>query len=653
MNGKITRRALRLAAIAQEVTRKAWRRSREGEVASGLVRSPEFARIGDQALRIAITGGARGVGFALADGLARSGARVAIMARSAEKAETAAETIGSGALGLEVDVSDPDSIERAFDRTADAFDGIDILINNAGITGPLGKGADGISAADFSQVLAVNAAGAYLAARSAALHMTGGGRILNVSSGAVDRTETGMGAYAVSKHALEGITRQLASDLADRGICVCSIRLGSLRTDMTAAAFGPLKASLLPDPASVLPAFQALIAAPSRLINGRSFAAWRLLADPTAEIYTTSPLSMSRPFSYPAYVHEGHPVSREDGSFRIYDRAENRMGPSPKVAKVLRDNLSTRPIAVYPDERHQRLRDALAKTLDLAPDSLAIGNGSWEVLDRLLEIFTAPGDQVVASKPGWFGFKMLADKRALSVTRVPMARDRGRLHHNLASVAACVTPATRLIYLISPSNPEGIVLRRDDMLRFLDTLPPGLPLLLDEAYLEYCDDPDAVSARELLHRTERPIFGLRTFSKFHGLASMRVGYAYGRPEVMTLLDRGERIFNIAHLAELAAVTALRDRDWQAHVFETNRRERYRLQEGFAQLGLDHIPSQAPYILVEIPCDLKRTIATFAKHRIFLGEKAFYKGKFMLFPVSTAEENRKHLDLLSECLGRAG
>ena len=153
------------------------------------------------------------------------------------------------------------------------------------------------------------------------------------------------------------------------------------------------------------------------------------------------------------------------------------------------------------------------------------------------------------------------------------------------------------MYLISPSNPEGVVLRRAELLAFLDRLPKGLPILLDEAYFEYVDDPEAISGFDLLEREERPIIGLRTFSKFYALASMRTGYAYGRPEVIELLNRGERIFNISHLAEMAAVTALEDTKWQEKVRTTTLAERKRIEAALSDMGLDYIPSQAPYLLL--------------------------------------------------------
>lgn len=648
LSRKITRKALRLTAVIGDYASKSMSKARldppNQSLAKPALLSQKALKV-EQGYRVAITGANRGLGLALAEGFAGQGASVAVLCRDAGEAAQIATKLGPAARGFGVDVSDPAQVTAAFDGIADAFGGLDLLINNAGVTGPLANGDQAPSAQDCRDVFDVNVTGAWSASQDAARIMESPARIVNISSGAVDATQPQMGAYAVSKHGIEGVTKQLAQDFFAQGIAVCAIRLGSLRTDMTEKAFGKVKASLLPEPETMLPAFMTLATAPGSVLNGRSFAGWRMAADAYAELYAPTPLTAPKPFAYPDYEHQGRKVDRESRDFRVYDRAENQLGPSPKVAQTLAADLLSRPIEVYPDQGHDRLRTALAESHKLSNAHFAIGNGSWEVLDRILELFTANGDNVVANKPGWFGFNMLAGKRGLNVTKVPMRKTGEVWDHNLDAVLQAVGPTTRLVYLISPSNPEGIVLHKDALIGFLDQLPAGLPVLLDEAYFEYVDDPNAVSAFDLMDRTERPIFGLRTFSKFYALASMRVGYAYGRQDVMDLLNRGERIFNISHLSEKAAITALEDVDWQAHVRRVTLSERDKMQAALREMGLDYIPSQAPYLLLELPADLDKVADKFAEQGIFIGRKSFYKNKFLLLPLSTEEENSKHLDIL--------
>ena len=647
---KLRRRAVRLFAVGLELSGKALARSKAKSKPAPLPPSP--ASVDVNGMRVVITGGTRGVGQALAKGFADAGARVAILARNGTEAAAVAKTFGPLAIGLEADVTDPIAMDRAFAQIDARFGGVDLLINNAGVPGTLDRAAWDVTATELSDVMAVNLVGAHVAAQSAIKLMRSrgiSGRIINVSSGAVNRPTAGMTAYAVSKYALEGLTRQLAVEADRSGISVAAIRLGSVRTAMTTAAFGATKASLLPDPDTVVPAFLTLARAPKELVQGRSFAGWHLLADPEAELRTANPLAHSRAFTYPNYTHNGRSVSRTDPAFRIYDRAENQFGPSPAVAAAISADLTSRPIAIYPDETHAPLRAALSDHMALAPDCFAIGNGSWELLDRLLEIFTQSGDEVIGGKPGWFGFQMLCDKRALVSVKVPMMLENGKLQHDLKAVAAAISPATRLIYLISPSNPEGIILRRTAFQEFLALVPKEIPILLDEAYFEYCNDPDAITARDVIGLSDRPIFGLRTFSKFYALASMRVGYAYGRAEHIALLNRGERIFNIAHLSEIAAVAALKDHAHSAYVLDANGSQRKMIQDHAIGLGLQVIDSQTCFILIELPCPLEDLIDLFAQDGIFLPGKAYYKAKYFMFPVSTEPENRRNLALLAKAV----
>lgn len=654
MAGKLTRRAYRMLAVGRELAGKAWARALGSSGGAGRAMPaapPPAAGAGIETQVVVITGGTRGVGRALAEGLAALGARVAILGRDGAEAERIAAAIGDTAMGLGADVTDAGALSAAMDRVVERFGRIDTLINNAGVTGPLDTPGWEIPGDEFDRVLHVNVTGAQQGAAEAIRRMRDagtGGRIINVSSGAVDRTQAGMGAYSLSKHALEGLTRQLALDVAGDGIGVASIRLGSLHTEMTEKAFGKVQASLLPEPASVVPAFRALAEAPVPVIRGRSFAAWRLLADPAGELAAPTPMAQNRNVGYPDYVHNGRVVARGDPDFRVYDRAENPFGPSPRVIRALTEEVQTRPLAVYPDAGHRPLLAALSESLGLDQAGIAIGNGSWELLDRLLELFVLPGEEVVCAKPGWFGFNMLCDKRGIVANKVLLDRSKGRAAYDLDAMAAAVGPATRLVYLISPSNPEGIVLKRDATLAFLDSLPEGLPVLFDEAYAEFCGDPDAFTALDAIGRSERPIFGLRTFSKFHSLAAMRVGYAYARPEWGGLLNRAERIFNISHLSEVAAVAALGDTEHQKMVYDETVRERARIYEAFEALGLDYIPSEAPYVLVELPGTLKSVVETFAAEGVFLGEKAFFRNKYIMFPVARAEDNTRNLALLKSC-----
>nr|WP_246805336.1 SDR family NAD(P)-dependent oxidoreductase [Mesorhizobium mediterraneum] len=647
------RRLRRLTAVVANAASRSWQRSTPRPK---IIRPDAPLRgAGVAGLVIVVTGSTRGIGRALAEAFAAMGAHVVVSGRNPEAVANAvaAIAIASGSVsGIAADIGEAAGAEKLIQHAAQRFGRIDVLINNAGVSGPVGRKMWELSGDEVEDVLRVNVLGAFNCAAAAMRRMVqqGSGRIVNVSSGATELTAPHISAYGISKYGLEGLTAHLARDAEDTGVIVTTLRLGSVRTDMTRAAFSWSQAELLPEPETLAPAFLEIITAAGELVHGRGIAAWRLLQSPQAELHAKSQLALSPSFSYPQYRHNGQLVERDGNVCAVYDRAENTFGPSPLVKEALGRAVENRPLAVYPDDKHAGLRTALSSFYDLPEDWFAVGNGSWEVLDRILEVFAGPGDQVVSNKPGWFGFSMLCRRKGLENIRVPFEIGKESNHpgHNLAAIAAAVTPRTRLIYLISPSNPEGIVLKKADFEAFLGEIPAEIPVLIDEAYVEYADDPERLDAISTARAMERPVIALRTFSKFYALASARVGYAVGRPSVIDLIDRSERIFNVSALSEIAAVAAMQDRTHADRVRRDTIDERRRIEKSLGPMGLDFVASQAPYMLVELPCDLQAFCEAYAKRGIFVGEKAFYKEKYVLFPVATPDRNDVNLSVLRTC-----
>lgn len=185
-----------------------------------------------------VTGGSRGIGAAVALRLAEDGADVALTyQRGAEAAATVVakiEATGRHALAIQADSADPDAVTAAVDRVAARLGRLDILVNNAGVyhTGPVAE----LEPAAFEETVAVNVRAPFVAAKTAAGHMTGGGRIINIGSNVAERVVfPGFSLYAMSKSALAGLTRGLARELGPRGITVNQINPGPIGTDMNPA----------------------------------------------------------------------------------------------------------------------------------------------------------------------------------------------------------------------------------------------------------------------------------------------------------------------------------------------------------------------------------------------------------------------------------
>ena len=185
-----------------------------------------------------VTGGSRGIGAAVARGLAAAGADVALTyltaAEQAGRVAAAISDTGRRALVIRADSGDPAAVAHAVERTVDEWGRLDVLVNNAGVF-PIGPLED-VTLEEAQRTLAVHALGSFVAAQAAAAHMTEGGRIVNIGSCFADRVPyPGLSLYAMSKAALVGLTKGLARDLGDRGITVNVVHPGSTDTDMNPA----------------------------------------------------------------------------------------------------------------------------------------------------------------------------------------------------------------------------------------------------------------------------------------------------------------------------------------------------------------------------------------------------------------------------------
>lgn len=651
--GNILHRGRRLAAKSTRLARGALSSLRKPSEVELMMRSlpvVESAGPGLNGKIVVITGSTQGIGLVVARAFARRGAQIVINSRRQEAVDKALDKLGGdGAVaGFAADVSTAKGVKRLLDGAVERFGTIDILVNNAAIAGPMQP----IWTADdneLSEAFQINLTGPILCARAAiAWFLDHGkqGRVINLSSIVTEGDYPNFSLYASAKAGLEAFTRHAASDLPAAETVVTGLILPSVQTERKFAADWA-STELLPPPESLLPAFEYVSTGPANLLHGRNISAARFIREPRAEAALAGVASTREQILYPKIELDGSVVARDPQARVLLDRAENQHGPSPKAIEAIRESLGAHNPAYYPDERFSDLCAALAEEHGLTPDHFALGPGSWEIIARTIQLFAKPGEEIVSSGPGWFGFNLTCMRNGIQPKLVPF--DRGEQGNspsfNLQKMRDAITPRTRLVYLISPSNPEGVTLKHGEVLEFLSDLPPELPVMIDEAYVEYADDPDLVRTAELVRESDNFVIGLRTFSKFHALAGLRVGYAYARPENVGLIRRSEQIFTLAHVAERAAIAALRDEEHRAKVWDAARRQRHEMQQGLARLGLDYIPSQAPYIFTQAPKNFDTSLDILLREGILVPRFRFSDGKMVMIPVGTADQNKRILDAL--------
>jgi histidinol-phosphate aminotransferase len=601
---------------------------------------------------VVITGATQGVGLVVARRFGSLGARLVINGRRADAVQAAVALLqkeGLQATGVVADAATADGAKALIAGAVAAYGTFDILVNNAAIAGPYAAAWDATTA-DVDETVRVNFTGPMLCTMEAARWLTAQGkpgRVVNVSSITTEGEYPKFTHYSTTKAGLEAFTRYIAADLPDAQVVVTALILPSVRTERKVAADWA-SAELLPPADVVVPAFEHCATGPAHLLHGRTISAARFMAQPVAEAQFAGVASLRQQIQYPELMIRGQVTVRDPQHLVLLDRAENQHGTSPKALAAMVESLTTHGPNYYPDERFTALRNALGQEHGLPADYFALGPGSWELISRTVQLFAKPGEEVVSSGPGWFGFNVTCQRHGVSPRLVPF--DRGttgnRPSHNLQAMRAAITSRTRLVYLISPSNPEGVTLQHAEVTEFLADLPPDLPVMIDEAYAEYADDPGMVDVAALVREGWHAVVGLRTFSKFHAMAGLRVGYAYARPGLIDLIRRSEQIFTLAHVAEVAAVAALGDTDHRTRVFAASRTAREDMQRALTEMGLDHIPSHAPYIFAQAPKDFEALVKTLAEDGIIIAPYRFDDGRMVMLPVGSADQNTRILAAIS-------
>jgi histidinol-phosphate aminotransferase len=272
---------------------------------------------------------------------------------------------------------------------------------------------------------------------------------------------------------------------------------------------------------------------------------------------------------------------------------EHPLGPSPRVVEAIRREAER--AHLYPDGGSTALREALGRQLGVAPAQLVAGNGADELIGMVGLAAFEPGDEVVVPTPSFEPHVTAVVLAGAIVRESPMAGYEA----DLDDVLRRVTERTKAVILCSPHNPAATIIRRRPLERLLEALGEDPPLVvLDEAYRDFCDDPEYPDGVALLGRFPR-LLVLRTFSKIAALAGLRVGYAVGAPESIDRLNRVRAPFNVNRLGQAAALAALDD---PGHREQTRRlvlQERAFLAGELRRRGFTFPPSHANFLLVKV------------------------------------------------------
>jgi histidinol-phosphate aminotransferase len=321
---------------------------------------------------------------------------------------------------------------------------------------------------------------------------------------------------------------------------------------------------------------------------------------------------------------------------------ENPFGPSPLALAAMEAALKQ--THLYPDGNGFYLKRKLAEKLGVVPENLILGNGSNDIIEFVAHALLDAESEVVVSQYCFAVYPIVTALFGAKLVTVP-AKKYG---HDLAAMVRAITPRTKIIFVANPNNPTGTQAEREAIVRLINDTPPHVLLVMDEAYIEFLDDP--MDLLPLVRRGDFPnLILMRTFSKIYGLAGLRIGYGVGHPEFIAALEKIRQPFNTNLVAQAGALAALEDREHVNRTRGNNAAGLKHFERVFRELELEYIPSVANFILVRVG-DGARVFGELQKRGVIVRPMAIYQlPEWIRISVGTLAENERCLNALREVL----
>ena len=319
---------------------------------------------------------------------------------------------------------------------------------------------------------------------------------------------------------------------------------------------------------------------------------------------------------------------------------ENPLGPSPLAKAAMREALET--AHIYPDGGGYRLRSAVAESFDMDLSNVVLGNGSNEIIELLCHTFLNRETELIAAEHAFVVYKLMATLFGAKYVEVP---DPDFIH-DLDAMADAITDKTRLVFIANPNNPTGTMVGQAAIDRFMARVPEHVIVVFDEAYFEFPESPPD-TLRYV--REGRNVCVLRTFSKIHGLAALRVGYGLASKNVASLLQKARQPFNVNSIAQAGALAALTDTTHIEKTRAVNRSGMAFYEKELAARGLEYVPSHANFLLVKTG-EGDRVFRDMLKQGVIIRAMSSYKlPEWVRISIGTDAENRRCLEVLDSVL----
>ena len=332
------------------------------------------------------------------------------------------------------------------------------------------------------------------------------------------------------------------------------------------------------------------------------------------------------------------------------DSNENPLGPSPRALEAIQRVIAA--THLYPDNESAALVARLSEVHQIPQEQILVTAGSTGMLSLLCQTLLAPGLNAITSKKSFIVYGMAVRATGAELIETPTQNEG----FNLGAILNAINDRTRLVLLANPNNPTGTLLQAGELSQFISKVPEHVVVVLDEAYYEFAaqfaERRGAEYSRSLTYlRRGASVVVLRTFSKAHGLAGLRIGYGLGPAELISYCARMQDAYSVSSVAQAAALAALDDGDHVAHSVSHNAEQAQALEGRLSELGFRIVPTWANFIY----CEVKENAAEFARR---LREEGFSVRPLTVWgaptcvrvSIGTVEQNDALLSAMSKVRG---
>ena len=276
---------------------------------------------------------------------------------------------------------------------------------------------------------------------------------------------------------------------------------------------------------------------------------------------------------------------------------ENPLGPSPKAVVAVEQALPR--LNFYPDGQSYDLRRAIALHLGFEMEQVAVGNGADGIIMQLCMAYLDEDSEVIVSRSSFPVYDRFTHTMRATLVKTPLKKTREEYGLDLEAMARVITARTKLIFVCNPNNPTGKIVTASEVDAFMARVPDHVLVVFDEAYYEFVNSDAYPDTLQYIRAGRGNVITMRTLSKAHGLAGIRLGYAIAPPDVIAQLNRVKEPFAVNLLAQAAGTAALQDEAFLKQSIAANRAGLRFLYREFDRLGLRYLESHGNFVLLEI------------------------------------------------------